>query len=113
MKNFGEREMVGRSRNSVQVVERRRECANSSVNRRMEWRQINLPKQLLGHFSSVVVASPLDSAVSDVMLGATDHAFRVRHITALKASHSGRSDHRAEIGIFAGAFHNASPARIT
>ena len=59
----------------------------------------------------VVTASQRESVAREVLEAGCQGA-RVGQILALKTANPGRSDDGTQIGIFAGAFHNPSPAGI-
>ena len=79
----------------------------------MEGREIDVPKLLVGDVGLFVVAATGGSAVAGKVLDAGHDVIGRAEVRALKSSDLGLRHAGAEEGIFAGAFHDAAPARIT
>ena len=98
--------LVRRRRNGVDAFECGHQRRDARVDRRLEWRQVDLAQRALRHLRAVVVAPRLRRAVRGVVFGAGENA------RALESAHVRRGHGRAEHRIFAGAFGDASPARV-
>src|SRR5437763_5903381 len=79
----------------------------------MKRRQINIPKLLIRDVGRVIVAATLGRAIPGKMFHARQNVIRTAERIALKAAHLGLSHARTEVRIFAGAFHDPPPPRIS
>ena len=78
----------------------------------MEWREVDVPELLVGDVGFFVVAAADRCAVAgEVLDGGEDVAGRAE-LLALESADLCGGHFGAEVGIFAGALHDASPAGV-
>ena len=112
-KNVVERMAIGAGGKTGEAIESTHEGPGTGVNACFELRQIEIAKCVFGDFGGVIIASPFSSAITDVMLHASDNAIGVSDIGPLKSTHVCRGVERAEEWIFAKTFGDAAPAWIS
>ena len=103
--------MIAGGRNIVQVHIGRHEVAGALLFGGMERRKVDVAEELLGNVGGVVVAAALGCAVSGEMLDADEDGVGAK-LVALESANLRARHGRAEVGVFAGAFNDASPAGV-
>src|SRR5262249_18268133 len=110
--NIAQDELVGRSRNAIEIVETGHECEDAGLDACFERGQIHLAQELLGDRGGVVVLARFTGAVAGKVLGARRDSSRLARIRALKAAYHRRSHGGCEYRVLTRALCNASPAWI-
>jgi hypothetical protein len=98
--------------NPVQRNESRHDRARAGIHGSVVGRQVNVAELALGQVRRGVVEAGFHRAVTGEVLDGGHHGVRCGQIIALETAHLCLRHRRAEVRIFAGAFDDASPARI-
>ena len=103
---------VGGHRHACKIDEGRHDRRRPRGDGGGKRREVDLAQRSFGHGDRGVFAPGGDSAIGAKMLGRGGEAVGGGQVLALKAKRLGGGDLRRHPGILAGAFDNASPARI-
>src|SRR5262245_23735666 len=108
-----ERERVSRSWNAVEIVKGAHECSDTGIDCSLERREVDFTKCPFRHLRSVVIAPAFRCSIRYPVLGAGDDPAGLAVIVSLKSKHASPRYSRTKIRVFAGAFDDSPPPRIS